>query len=239
MEESRIYTTDSASNFGNGAMMGAMLGKDNNSLAALANGGINNWMNNPFAYLMFMMIPAIFNGGAWGGNNNAVNTQLQSLQTQISDNHNNDLTMQALGGNTAAITQLAQTFNVGTDQITAALNAMNNQLGTSILSQGYQNQLNNCNQTNTILMQSQALQNTVQNGITALGYQSERNNSATQQNSTANTQRIIDTLNNHWNLEQQTTIQQLRDEIGRLNQTNTLIASLKGTTTATSTTTTA
>lgn len=84
-------------------------------------------------------------------------------------------------------------------------------------------------------MQSQQLQNTVQNGITALGYQSERNNSQTQQNSTANTQRIIDTLNNHWNLEQQTTIQQLRDEIGRLNQTNTLISSLKGTTTATST----
>lgn len=140
MDEAKIYTTDSAANFGNGAMMGAMLGdkNDNNALAALAaNGGMNNWMNNPFAYLMFMMIPAIFNGGAWGGNNNAVNAQLQSLQTQISDNHNNDLTMQALSGNTAAITQLAQTFNVGTDQITAALNAMNNQLGTSILSQGY------------------------------------------------------------------------------------------------------
>jgi len=55
-----------------------------------------------------------------------------------------------------------------------------NNVNTSILSQGYQNQLNNCNQTNTILMQSQALQNTIQNGVTALGYQSERNNSATQ-----------------------------------------------------------
>lgn len=145
--DEKIYTSDSASNFSNGAMMGAMLGKGNDKLMQ---GGMNN-------------------------------------------------------------------------------------VNTSILSQGYQNQLNNCNQTNTILMQSQALQNTIQNGVTALGYQSERNSSATQQASTANTQRIIDTLNNHWNLEQQTTIQQLRDQIGRLNQTNTLISSLKGTATATST----
>lgn len=240
--DEKIYTSDSASNFSNGAMMGAMLGKDNDNALAFANGGLNNWMNNPFAYLMFMMIPAIWGGNGFNGNNNAVNAQLQSLQTQISDNHNNDLTMQAINGNHAAITQLAQTLNVGFDQVQAAVNQLGqlmqggmNNVNTSILSQGYQNQLNNCNQTNTILMQSQALQNTIQNGVTALGYQSERNSSATQQASTANTQRIIDTLNNHWNLEQQTTIQQLRDEIGRLNQTNTLISSLKGTATATST----
>lgn len=226
MEAEKIYTTDSS----NGALT-----------ALAASGGMNNWMNNPFAYLMFMMIPAIFNGGNWGGNNvNAA--QLQSLQTQISDNHNNDLTMQALNGNQAAITQLAQVFNTNVDNVKNGLNnlatltqgGMNN-INNSILNQGYQNQLNNCNQTNTILLQSQALQNAVHEGFANIGFQSERNASATQQTSSVNTQRIIDTLNNHWNLEQQTTIQQLRDEIGRLNQTNTLISSLKGTTTATST----
>lgn len=235
--DEKIITTDS-SNFSNGAMMGAMLGKGNRSdalTALLANGGNNNAMwNNPFVYLVWMLFAGQL--GGFGGNNAAISDQLQSLQTQIQDNHNSDLTMQALAGNQAALTQLAQTLNVSSDQITAAINAMNNNLGTQIISQGYQNQLNNCSQTNTILMQSQALQNAVQNGITALGYQSERNASANQQNSTANTQRIIDTLNNHWNLEQQTTIQQLRDEIGRLNQTNTLISSIKGTATATSST---
>lgn len=235
--DEKIITTDS-SNFSNGAMMGAMLGKGNHSdalAALLANGGNNNAMwNNPFVYLVWMLFAGQL--GGFGGNNSAISDQLQSLQTQIQDNHNSDLTMQALAGNQAALTQLAQTLNVSSDQITAAINAMNNNLGTQIISQGYQNQLNNCSQTNTILMQSQALQNAVQNGFTALGYQSERNASANQQNSTANTQRIIDTLNNHWNLEQQTTIQQLRDEIGRLNQTNTLISSIKGTATATSST---
>lgn len=100
----------------------------------------------------------------------------------------------------------------------------------AILEQGYQNQLNNCQQTNTILMQSQGLQNTIQNGFTNIGFLLERNACDVKETSTLNTQKIIDTLNNHWNLEQQTTIQQLRDEVGRLNQTNTLIAALKTTT---------
>lgn len=98
---------------------------------------------------------------------------------------------------------------------------------SAILEQGYQNQLANCQQTNTILQQSQALTNVIQNGFTSIGYQIERNSCDVKETSIANTQKIIDTLNNHWNLEQQTTIQQLRDEVGRLNQTNTLIAALK------------
>lgn len=242
-EATKIYTSDSANGFSNGVMTGAMLGKDhgNDALTALlANGGNQQMWNNPFAYLIWLIFAGQF--GGFGGANGAYQTQLQSLQNQIADNHNSDLTMQAINGSQAATTQLAQTLNVGFDQVQAAVNQLGqllqggfNNINTSILSQGYQNQLNNCNQTNTILMQAQNLQNTIQNGITALGYQSERNNSATQQASSTNTQRIIDTLNNHWNLEQQTTIQQLRDEIGRLNQTNTLISSLKGTATATST----
>lgn len=76
-------------------------------------------------------------------------------------------------------------------------------------------------------MQSQALQNAVQNGFAQVGFQAERNACDTKKTSTQNTQKIIDTLTNHWNLGQQTTIQQLRDEIGRLNQTNALISVLK------------
>lgn len=82
-----------------------------------------------------------------------------------------------------------------------------NNINTSILSQGYQNQLNNCQQTNTILMQSQALQNTVQSGFAQVSFQNERNACDAKETSTQNTKKIIDTLTNHWNLEQQTTIQ--------------------------------
>lgn len=152
--------------------------------------------------------------------------------------------MQAVHGNNTAIAQLSQTLNVGFDQVQVAVNQMStlmqggmNNINTSILSQGYQNQLNNCQQTNTILMQSQALQNTVQSGFAQVSFQNERNACDAKETSTQNTQKIIDTLTNHWNLEQQTTIQQLRDEICRLNQTNALITALKSTTTATTTTT--
>lgn len=95
METEKIYTTDNGSNFANGALMGASLNRGNSDAAALmANQFGSNWMNNPFAYLMFMMIPAIWGNGAFGGNGNqAANAQLQNLQTQIADNHNSDLAM--------------------------------------------------------------------------------------------------------------------------------------------------
>lgn len=104
---------------------------------------------------------------------------------------------------------------------------------TAIVEQGYQNQLNNCGQTNTILMQSQNIQNAIQRGFADTGFLMERNTNTVREASQLNTQRIIDTLNSHWNLEQQTTIQQLRDEVSRLNQTNTLIAALKSSSTTT------
>lgn len=152
--------------------------------------------------------------------------------------------MQAVNGNIGAIAQLSQTLNVELDQVQSAVNQMStmmqggmNNINTSILSQGYQNQLNNCQQTNTILMQSQALQNAVQNGFTQVCFHAERNACDAKETSTQNTQKIIDILTNHWNLEQQTTIQQLRDEIGRLNQTNALISVLKPSSAVTTTTT--
>lgn len=248
MEEiNKIYTSDTANSFSNGAMMGAMLSNNNDRndvlTAMLANGGNQQMRNNPFVYLIQLIFAGQF--GGFGNNaNNCFGDQLQSLQNQIQDNHNSDLTMQAVHGNNAAIAQLSQTLNVGFDQVQVAVNQMStlmqggmNNINTSILSQGYQNQLNNCQQTNTILMQSQALQNTVQSGFAQVSFQNERNACDAKETSTQNTQKIIDTLTNHWNLEQQTTIQQLRDEICRLNQTNALIIALKSTTTATITTT--
>lgn len=172
---------------------------------------------------------ALGNGGGFfgGGNNAGVSQQLASLQEQINANAANGATMDALNNMAAgqagvlgAVNALGSTFQQGCCDCKSA-----------ILESGYQNQLANCQQTNTILQQSQAITNTVQNGFTNIGFLLERNACDVKENSTANTQRIIDTLNNHWSLDQQTTIQQLRDEIGRLNQTAALIAALKPTTT--------
>ena len=208
--------------------------------AAMANGnGANSQWNNPFIYLLWMMF---FGGGGngfgWGNNGAANAAQFQNLSDLIQDNHNSDLTMQAVNGNTAAISQLAGVLNTSTDNVTAAINAMASQMQqnccdvkSSIMSQGYQNQLSTCQQTNTILQQAQALTNTVTNGFTSIGYQLERNACDVKETSLANTQRIIDTLNNHWSSEQQGIINSLQSQLSEQRILNAVAAS-KATTTA-------
>ena len=179
--------------------------------AMSGNNGVNGMWNNPFMYLIWL---AWFGGGnGFGFNRGGASDQqalvngaaIQNLSDMVQDNHNNDLTMQAIAGNTAAITQLASVLNTSTDTVTAAINTMASQMQqnccdvkSSIMSQGYQNQLSTCQQTNTILQQSQALTNTITNGFTSIGYQLERNACDIKEASSANTQKIIDTLNNHW-----------------------------------------
>ena len=211
---------------------------DNNlsyaDFAAMSNGGgANNMWNNPFMYLIWL---AMFrNGGIGGGADQqamANGAAIQNLGDLITDNHNNDLTMQAIAGNTAAISQLAGILNTSTDRIATAINVMAGNMQqnccdikSTIMSQGYQNQLSTCQQTNTILQQSQALTNTVTNGFTSIGYQLERNACDIKESSLANTQRIIDTLNNHWTTEQQGLINSLQSQLSEQRILNAVAAS--------------
>ena len=201
--------------------------------AALSNNGANGQWNNPFIYLLWMMF--FGNGGngfGFGGGNAAANAaQFQNLSDLIQDNHNSDLTMQAIAGNTAAITQLAGALNTSTDNVIGAINAMstqmqqgNCQIKTEILSQGYQSQLANCQQTNTILQQSQEIINTVRNGFTAIGTQTQMLGCEIEKTSLANTQRIIDTLNNHWSQEQQGIIGSLQSQLSEQRILNAIAA---------------
>lgn len=190
--------------------------------AALSNNGANGQWNNPFIYLLWMMF--FGNGGngfGFGGGNAAANAaQFQNLSDLIQDNHNSDLTMQAIAGNTAAITQLASALNTSTDNVIGAINAMstqmqqgNCQIKTEILNQGYQTRLDNCQQTNTILQQSQNLANVIQSGFAAQSTQIQLLGCEIEKTSIANTQRIIDTLNNHWSQEQQGLINSLQAQL--------------------------
>lgn len=219
---------------------------DNNlsyaDFAAMSGNNGNSMWNNPFMYLIWLAWFGGGNGFGFGGNragvaagdvqaaNNAAS--IQNLSDMISDNHNSDLTMQAIAGNTNAINQLAGMLNVSTDKIAGAVNLMASQMQqnccdikTSIMSQGYQNQLSTCQQTNTILQQGQALTNTVQNGFTSIGYQLERNACDIKETSLANTQKIIDTLNNHWGQEQQGIINSLQSQLSEQRILNAVNAS--------------
>ena len=56
MAEEKIICCGDPYRGNNDALMGALLGRQDNGaeMAALMNGGANNWMNNPFAYMMMM-----------------------------------------------------------------------------------------------------------------------------------------------------------------------------------------
>lgn len=282
----KIITTDGSNNFANGAMMGASLNKNANDpalMAAMMNGGMNGQWNNPFVYLVWMMF-----ANRWMGNygnptaNTTTQAQIQALQGVVQDNHNSDLLMQAVNGNTTATQQLATALNAGFDQVNAAICGVrngitaangniqlaaqqmisNNNLQSAalgnqicqgfngvqreILTQGcqgqlgtqaanYQNQINNLQQSNLIQTLNQQQSQLISNGFTQIGFQVERRGCEIKEANLANTQKIVDTLNQHWNTEQQTEIAQLKAQISQLNQTQQLLAAINSGASAAST----
>lgn len=98
----KIYCTDGRDN-DLAAILAATKNNDPATMMAAMGGGMNNWMNNPFVYLVWMM----FANRMWGGEQNcnpAIQAQIDSLRNQIADNQNSNLLMDAVHGNTAAIT---------------------------------------------------------------------------------------------------------------------------------------
>ena len=201
------------------ADMAAVMKNDNSNGAG--------W-NNP----MWLLWAILFGGGNFGGfggnrmgvatDQQAINNaaQIQNLQDLVTDNHNNDLVMQAIGGSTAAVTQLAGVLNTSTDRISAAINVMSSQLQsgqcgikTEILSQGYQNQLANCQQTNAILNGFAQTQNQIGNLGAALGYQIQTLGCEIEKTTLAQTQSLKDMLGAHWSSEQQGIISSLQSQL--------------------------
>lgn len=119
----KIYCCDRGDN--DNALAAAILANGNNRrddwgpMAAMMNGGMNNWMNNPFAYLMFLAL--LRNGGFDFGDGHGagvatqgieMQAQLNAIRTQLQDNQNADCIKQVIQGNGFALSQLAQTLNI-------------------------------------------------------------------------------------------------------------------------------
>jgi hypothetical protein len=130
--------------------------------------------------------------------------------------------------------------NLGDASIVSKLQECCCSTKTAILEMGYQNQLQNCQQTGTITNAINGLGVNTQQGFTFLGNQLQQGFSnigyATQaqtceiiQAGNQNTQRIIDTLNCHWNQDLQQRYNDARLELSQLKQNETLIAALKTT----------
>lgn len=114
----KIYCCDHGNN--DNALTAAILAnRDRNNdwgpMAAMLNNQ-NEWMNNPFAYIMFL---ALFRNGFGGWDGNGAGTQgietqaqLNAIRTQLQDNQNADCIRSAIQGNGFALSQLAQTLNI-------------------------------------------------------------------------------------------------------------------------------
>lgn len=238
---------------------------NNNGLemAALLNGQ-NNWNNNPFIYLVWMM----FANRMWGGDYNGGDAKYAALSNQISENQNANLIMDGIKGNTTAIGQLAtnlncdfNTLNSAICDVKAGIQQVAGQVGFSaervinavnmgdcnviqaikdcccttqqnIIKMGYENQLQNCSQTNTIMNGINSVNTGLERGFSSVAYETQSQTCQLLNAGNANTQRIIDTLNSHWTAELQQKYNDARLELSQQRQNAYLIEQLKTTTAA-------
>lgn len=131
MEENRVtekvycYDHPSAYNHDNSAMLAALLSKNNDNpleAAALMNGGMGGQWNNPFIYLVWMMFARRMLGNDENKVQDAeIQGQLNAIRTQMADNQNSNLVMDAIKGNAAAINQLASNLNCDFNTLNSAI----------------------------------------------------------------------------------------------------------------------
>lgn len=276
MTEEKIYTTESPMT---GALLGSLMNKDNDAMTALlANGGMNGMWNNPFVYLVWMMFAGRFFGNGWDNNgqgqqNIEVQNQLQAIRSQLQDNQNSNLLMDAIKGNNVAIGQLASNLNCDFNALNGAIcdvrggiDRLAGQVGFSaekvinavnlgdlnivqqlkdcccatqkaILEMGYQNQLGQKDIINTTqdgfckmgfgVQQGFATVNTaIERGFSQTAYETQKQTCDIINNQNANTQRIVDVLNGHWNDENNRKIQDLKFELSQERQNNFIAAKI-------------
>lgn len=264
----KVYCYDHPSAYNNhdALAIAAMAGRNNEDPLAMASMMNNNqWMNNPFIYLVFLMM--FGNGGFWGNRNGLqgaeIQGQLDSLRNQMADNQNSNLIMGAIQGNNCDLKALASNLNCDFNQlqnsvcaVRSAIEQVGGKIGYSaervinaanlgdmniiqqlkdcccqtqqnIIKMGYEQQLATCNQTNTLQNAIQYVATGVERGFAASSFQNAQDKCDIIRSSQDNTQRIIDTLNNHWQCDLQQRYNDARLELSQQKQNATLIAALK------------
>lgn len=123
--------------------------------------------------------------------------------------------------------------NMGDSNIIQALKDCCCQTQQSILRMGYEQQLATYQQTGELRNGQRDLGSIITQGFSSTAFQAQQDKCDIIRAGQDNTQRIIDTLNNHWNADLQQRYNDARLELSQLRQNATLIAALRTTTTAT------
>ena len=178
----KVYCTGDG---GNDNLVAALLarGRDNDPATMLAamNGGMGGGWNNPFAYMMMLGMFRFMYGDGWNGQNGNVQraeiqSQIDSLRTQMSDNHNSDLLMGAIQGNNQDLKTLAANLNCDFNAlqssvcgIQAAIQDVGGKVGYSA-----ERVINAANLGNlNIIQQLKDCCCTTQQNITRMGYENQ------------------------------------------------------------------
>lgn len=228
---------------------------DNLAMMAMLNGGGGfggNW-NNPFMYLVWMWMMCWMNGnGEFGNSDPNVQRQLQTLQEQMQDNHNSDLMMQAIKGNSQALQDLSTRLSCDANALQAAIQNVQSSIATvgnqvgfsseriinavnqgdcgviqaikdcccntqqSILKMGYDNQIQNQNQTYQLTNSINDVSHTLQRGFCDTAYATQSQTCALsntiKDTGTANTNQIIAKLDAMQNQALLDKIESLREK---------------------------
>lgn len=178
----KVYCTGDG---GNDNLAAALLarGRDNDPATMLAamNGGMGGGWNNPFAYMMMLGMFRFMYGDGWNGQNGNVQraeiqSQIDSLRNQMSDNHNSDLLMGAIQGNNQDLKTLAANLNCDFNAlqssvcgIQAAIQDVGGKVGYSA-----ERVINAANLGNlNIIQQLKDCCCTTQQNITRMGYENQ------------------------------------------------------------------
>ena len=276
MSEEVIKTTSSCD-----AIMGSLLGSmankgsSNDPMAMAAMMNNSQWMNNPFIYLVFLMM--FGRNGLWGNNGNGlqdaeIQSKLNQLSTQMQDGNNTNLLMDAVKGNNNALQTLSANLNCDFNQLQSAVNSVQSaiqqvsgnvgfsaervinaanlgdlnivqqlkdcccQTQQNIVKMGYENQLGQKDIQNA-MQQGFSYTNTgLERGFSNIGFQMSQMACDLKTNQNEGVQKIVDTLNNHWQEDLQLRLNRAELELSQQRQNAALIAALKTSTTTTATT---
>jgi hypothetical protein len=275
MSEEVIKTTS-----GCDAMMGGLLGamankgSSNDPMAMAAMMNSSQWMNNPFIYLVFLMM--FGRNGLWGNNGNGlqdaeIQSKLNQLSTQMQDGNNTELLMDAVKGNNTALQTLSAGLNCDFNQLQSAVNSVQSaiqqvggnvgfsaervinavnlgdlnivqqlkdcccQTQQNIVKMGYENQLGQKDLQNTIQQGFSYTNTGLERGFSNTGFQMSQMACDLKTNQNDGVQKIVDTLNNHWQEDLQLRLNRAELELSQQRQNAALIAALKTTSTTTAT----
>lgn len=203
------------------ADVAAMVGRD---------GGCNNWMNNPFMYLIWL---AFFGGGGNGfgfGRNGQglqdaeIMGQLNAIRQTMADNQNANALGAGIAGNHEQLHGIMQAICNASTSNQMSLKDLAAQIASCCCEQ----KTTVLNQTNQLQAMLAALTNSMSQGFAQVGYATQQQTCDITNACNANTQRILDRMCCN-------EVQALRDQLAQASQnaqTATILAAIPKATTA-------